>query len=1462
MNISIIISLFLSSIIFAQDILGCMDEYAGNYNRDATVDDGSCTNYPDSGDFSLSFDGVNDYGYLPWDNQLSSYTVSMWVRANDLNQVSYQAFFNNSSTPNQGFQLDCNNNQEYRLLSSNGTIILASLNLEWSHVAVTSDGNTTSVFFNGDLIETVNWTVTGWDQIVLGRNRSTNNPGNYNLDEITIWNTPTTLENIQDLMNHGLGDNEEGLIIHWKANSGSGDLLYDHSGNSNHMTLYGASWIDGNPGWPEIDFAIDTIDHLAYSGEISNELFTIHNNGDDDLEWVFSFNNQERYIPPFSLPERYTLQGSSAIGVNTGLVIHSEFELVTNNMGRDQYDVWVLNDNGVSNVINGYENLNAQAGSGLDINEFDVFFNIRSSNVNPEETLEWIYAGGTWVGEWSSNDYPINNWSVIEGSANGGNSGAQGTPIIHDPSHWLAQNVDWNSVPVGSEAVQFMRNITINDPDANVIVSLIHNSFGEVPLLVEKNYGEGTIILFNCDYRDNPVSVSDLIQKVAYYAAAVAGKVQWLSVSDTLGTIIPNSSQIIELTFDATNLDTGNYASGFSILSNDPTNSSVFIPVNLKVDKLFPNIVLSLDTVYIDLISGNTYIQELTIHNTGEADLIWSTESDVTWLTLSSSEGSIAIDESQTINLLFDSNQLSAGLYATNLNIISNDEDESNINIPISFNILEEVQAPAFSDTSMYEDSILIISLPDLYQNLTTEYNASSDTSEILVDILSDSLIIQPSLNWTGFSNIELILIVNDTITDTTHFSLEVLPVNDSPVLVSLNDTVMIEDSSLLIELSASDVDNVDLELSVSSSHEQYLITQILDYTLSIAPIPNFNGDSLIIEVSVSDNIGRIVVSDEFMLTVLPENDSPIALDETFFIYEDSDSLVVHLLANDGDTTSTNSDNQLLNFTVLSDFQNGVFELGRSDGYLVYIPNENYFGQDSMTYVVTDDGITGNQINALSDTATIIINIIPVNDSPIISFIPDTSMNEDSFLHIPLNILDYDNDSLSIFGFASESPYITVELSENYIELNSYFNWHGADVITIVANDNVGRAMDIQEFQITVHPVNDPPEIENQLEEIIGVGLDFEFPLLGSDIDSDSIFFQFDSLYDYPNWISLEIDPYRLTGNTPIEGAFQIPIIISDGQEMILDTFQLSSHYFEPRIVSVEDVPNDQGQRVYLNFQKSYFDETDVANQFYSIYRLDNLADSSIWVSINSVSANGNEYYVTEVSTLSDSTNESGGLTNFKVISFSNEGVYESESFLGFSIDNLAPETPQGLELVYMDDGIGLSWYPCESLDLDFYQLERSTYLSFDDFELIEVDNPQFFDSEYDVNQTIYYRVYAIDNNGNSSDYSVIVSTDMLNIVDELLPVSYSLYQNYPNPFNPITTISYDLPIDSDINLIIYDINGRIVKSLYNGYQPAGSRSIIWDATNNLGDPVSSGMYLYSIQSKGFNKTRKMLFLK
>jgi len=98
--------------------------------------------------------------------------------------------------------------------------------------------------------------------------------------------------------------------------------------------------------------------------------------------------------------------------------------------------------------------------------------------------------------------------------------------------------------------------------------------------------------------------------------------------------------------------------------------------------------------------------------------------------------------------------------------------------------------------------------------------------------------------------------------------------------------------------------------------------------------------------------------------------------------------------------------------------------------------------------------------------------------------------------------------------------------------------------------------------------------------------------------------------------------------------------------------------------------------------------------------------------------------------------------------------------------------------------------------------------------------------------------------------------------VSSLTDEEFRLNQNCPNPFNPVTSLRYDLPEDGLINITIYDMMGRVVKTLVNGSQTAGFKSVQWDATNDRNEPVSSGLYLYTIQAGEFRQTRKMVLLK
>ncbi|MBC8190959.1 MAG: multicopper oxidase domain-containing protein [FCB group bacterium] len=95
-----------------------------------------------------------------------------------------------------------------------------------------------------------------------------------------------------------------------------------------------------------------------------------------------------------------------------------------------------------------------------------------------------------------------------------------------------------------------------------------------------------------------------------------------------------------------------------------------------------------------------------------------------------------------------------------------------------------------------------------------------------------------------------------------------------------------------------------------------------------------------------------------------------------------------------------------------------------------------------------------------------------------------------------------------------------------------------------------------------------------------------------------------------------------------------------------------------------------------------------------------------------------------------------------------------------------------------------------------------------------------------------------------------------------LIPTVVTLGPAYPNPFNPTTTIRYDLPTRSAVTLGVYDITGRTITILADTHQPAGAYSIHWNGTNDLGNPVSTGMYFCRLEAGDYSKTIKMVYLK
>ena len=105
-------------------------------------------------------------------------------------------------------------------------------------------------------------------------------------------------------------------------------------------------------------------------------------------------------------------------------------------------------------------------------------------------------------------------------------------------------------------------------------------------------------------------------------------------------------------------------------------------------------------------------------------------------------------------------------------------------------------------------------------------------------------------------------------------------------------------------------------------------------------------------------------------------------------------------------------------------------------------------------------------------------------------------------------------------------------------------------------------------------------------------------------------------------------------------------------------------------------------------------------------------------------------------------------------------------------------------------------------------------------------------------------------------------SNDATGIDDTVVRHRFQLRQNIPNPFNPQTRISYELPSRVSVTLTVYDVDGRLVKTLVSETKNPGTYTTTWEGKNDNGDPVASGVYFYRLRAGSYVQTKKMVFLK
>ncbi|RMD92850.1 MAG: T9SS C-terminal target domain-containing protein [Calditrichaeota bacterium] len=234
--------------------------------------------------------------------------------------------------------------------------------------------------------------------------------------------------------------------------------------------------------------------------------------------------------------------------------------------------------------------------------------------------------------------------------------------------------------------------------------------------------------------------------------------------------------------------------------------------------------------------------------------------------------------------------------------------------------------------------------------------------------------------------------------------------------------------------------------------------------------------------------------------------------------------------------------------------------------------------------------------------------------------------------------------------------------------------------------------------------------------------------------------------------------------------------------------------------------------------------------------------------------------------TLHDSTAASPGWSYFMVSAHSLDGmtIYFSRPDSGYSVDNLAP-TMENLQAKLLQSGVALSWQTPESPDVVGARIYRSQQDGFQPgpSNLIAVTrDDHFFDAAGHANE--YYRIEIIDDAGNTtlSDAIQPKVTAISQREGGQVPDRYILRQNYPNPFNPSTQISFGLPKTSEVQLSIYDLMGRPIRTLIQATLQAGYYELNWDGRNDAGQRVPSGTYFYKLKSSGQVLQRKMTLSK
>ncbi|EJE4730177.1 tandem-95 repeat protein [Vibrio parahaemolyticus] len=412
-------------------------------------------------------------------------------------------------------------------------------------------------------------------------------------------------------------------------------------------------------------------------------------------------------------------------------------------------------------------------------------------------------------------------------------------------------------------------------------------------------------------------------------------------------------------------------------------------------------------------------------------------------------------------------------LFRSNLQTSADSTDKPLATTPVTLDAIEE------------DGGSIIITTEELLSNVDDEDKDTLSVENLIIDKGNGTLVDNGDGTWTFTPQIDddtevsftFDIIDDEDLVVSGSANLDILPINDAPN--AENDVITTEeDTAVTIDVlvNDSDVEGDALSIQSASVPSEQGSVDIVDGKLVFTPAENFNGEATITYI-VTD--GDLTDEAKVTVTVTPVNDSPVAVDDTTSIQEDT-AVTIDVLTNDTDV-----DGDKLSIESASvPKEQGTVEV--VDGKLVFTPVENFNGDAEITYIVTDGQLT--------DEAKVTVTVNPVNDAPTIKVEAVESITEDAVstdtVVATLTVRDTDTpeDQLTVSLENNSNGYFVlvgneVKLTQAGVDAVNNDELNLKDLtISASVSDGVNPTANDSD-SLVVNRVNDAPTVENAIAD-------------------------------------------------------------------------------------------------------------------------------------------------------------------------------------------------------------------------------------------------------------------------------------------------------------------------------------------------------------------------------------------